>query len=852
MCDFPNCTTKNYKDTPYCYRHRGQLKKAQPVTEDKPVDIISETESSDIESVTEDKPVDIISETESSDIESVAETVIVASTEITKNDIENLDINISSTEMPPQHTNIDDLQETQPISIETKSKPNKVTYRHFDFVENMVNSVHPLNEGQYHKTLDEWIAEKHSIGMSVVDGYDEDKLSSENIIVSNRYHTCSEVAYNAAKAKGDRVSSNCHYCIIYDNAVERQRYHDVCKTDLPSELDIVHYAKIYDEAMFELCALLPGNWMNDSKNLWQLARTIYEMPAEPITMRCTYALILNEHQGGYFKQHIALAQYDHDGPSASAKFPTSPLSLSKIKAIAGGNDSAAYDEWKRRYEPQPDKDSKKSAADQLKELISEAEQMEDLIADAISNAIGTIDSKLIYENNGIEANDLLMTSDSKVFSIYELALLIRQTIVRTENNGEPMLFVKIMAEYKYKRSRVDAIKFEPRKPSQMKQYCFEVDHENAAHTINLAKILDRARSHINYKKVVVEPYGAYDCDEACKRRNFNLFSGFVQRFDKDFKYDINIAKLWTEHLRVVVANGDETVYQYLLMYFKHILVNPMEKTGTVIVIKGKQGSGKNSPFDIFYRFVLGPSLSLTTPNMELITGRFNSISQSLIGCVLDEAVDNADRSVMNKFKNLITADERQIELKGKEPYNVGDFANYVVISNNDFASLIEESDRRALCLETSNDMIGNRKYFNNFFKVLGNMDAGKHIFHYLLNEVELPEDWHPQDTPNTAYKKELKQAQASATIKFLINTYEKLVEANAADGGNLPNDEISQESTKWWDDHKRFCESNNHRLVSSAAFYKMLKPHVSNKKSNGKNFKIVTIASLKESLKAYL
>jgi hypothetical protein len=85
----------------------------------------------------------------------------------------------------------------------------------------------------------------------------------------------------------------------------------------------------------------------------------------------------------------------------------------------------------------------------------------------------------------------------------------------------------------------------------------------------------------------------------------------------------------------------------------------------VIVIKGKQVSGKNASFDVFYRFVIGPSLSLTTPNMELISGRFNSISQSLIGCVLDEAVDNADRSVMNKFKNLITADERQIELKGK-------------------------------------------------------------------------------------------------------------------------------------------------------------------------------------------
>ncbi|DAZ92618.1 TPA: hypothetical protein N0F65_009143 [Lagenidium giganteum] len=70
-------------------------------------------------------------------------------------------------------------------------------------------------------------------------------------------------------------------------------------------------------------------------------------------------------------------------------------------------------------------------------------------------------------------------------------------------------------------------------------------------------------------------------------------------------------------------------------------------------------------------------------------------------CVLDEAVDNSDRAVMNK--------------KGKEPVTLSDFCNYIVISNNDFASFIEESDRRSLCLETNNMMIGNRSYFNRYW-----------------------------------------------------------------------------------------------------------------------------------------
>jgi len=257
-------------------------------------------------------------------------------------------------------------------------------------------------------------------------------------------------------------------------------------------------------------------------------------------------------------------------------------------------------------------------------------------------------------------------------------------------------------------------------------------------------------------------------------------------------------------------------------------------------------------FDVFYRFVLGPSLSLTTPNMELITGRFNSIAQSLIGCVLDEAVDSSDHNAMNKFKNLITSDERQIELKGKEVYTVGDFTNYVVISNNDFASLIEESDRRALCIETSNDMIGNHKYFNNYWKVLGNMNAGKHIFQWLLSEVKLPDDWHPQDTPETSYKKELKIAQASNSIKFLLYTYEKLCDANECDAGNSPNNEIKLTSEEWFHLYEDYCRNTNHRAGIDHTFYKHMQAHVIPKKSNGKKFEVATLDSLKESLKAYL
>ncbi|GMF23883.1 unnamed protein product [Phytophthora lilii] len=364
---------------------------------------------------------------------------------------------------------------------------------------------------------------------------------------------------------------------------------------------------------------------------------------------------------------------------------------------------------------------------QSAKVLADAEQkrIDDIKAELFQHLcanIEQIDASVIRDTNDIEFNTLLM-NDDEAYNVEDLALLLRQTIIRVENNGDAMFYVKEINETKSKRHYVASTRFIPRGIGQLKEYKFDIEYKDDIFSFKLLNILLAVKKSINYKKVVLEPYGAFDSDDSSKRRDFNLFSGLLHKYENDFVVDNSIVDVWLTHLKRVIANNDEAVYNYLLEYFKYILVNPMEKTGTLIIVKGKQ----------------------------------------------DEAVDNADRAVMNKFKNLITADEVQIEYKGKEPVTLSDFCNYIVISNNDFASFMEESDRRSLCLETNNMMIGNRSYFNRYWATLDNINAGKHIFHWLVNHVTIDDGWHPQDTPQTSYKQELKQLQAATPIKFLID-----------------------------------------------------------------------------------
>ncbi|KAL7995833.1 putative P-loop containing nucleoside triphosphate hydrolase [Plasmopara halstedii] len=254
---------------------------------------------------------------------------------------------------------------------------------------------------------------------------------------------------------------------------------------------------------------------------------------------------------------------------------------------------------------------------------------------------------------------------------------------------------------------------------------------------------------------------------------------------------------------------------FFVKYFAHLIQKPHVKTKMVPLIKGTQGCGKNSAFDIFHRFVIGPQSSLVCPSMERITARFNSIRQSKLSIVLDEAFDSNNRSMNNQVKSYITDDHTQIERKGLETIEVNDYANYVILTNNDFGSIIEANDRRYMCLVASECRVGDEKYFDHYFDTLANIDAGRDIFHYLAR-VDLT-GFKPQSFPLTKYKKELKAKQTNNVVKWLLNMHETL--SDEAD------DEIKIASTSDW--YNKYCKwaetSGESRIMSLNVFSGLLK-----------------------------
>lgn len=409
------------------------------------------------------------------------------------------------------------------------------------------------------------------------------------------------------------------------------------------------------------------------------------------------------------------------------------------------------------------------------EEITDKDEIEKIILKKIVDDMMLLDKDLIRESSKVDLYDL-SSLRNVVIDVSKIALLIRQTLVRTDNNGLPMWYGKNNTKLRFGEEEVDAIEFSPvgkafQTYKMAISYKYSPNFKPVVAHLKMNVILDAVSHLVNHKSADVHPYGPFDAHKN-DPRVFNLFSGFPHVYDPDYVINQERVDVWLNHIKFALSDENDGVCQFFVKDFAHLIQKPHVKTKMVPLIKGTQGCGKNSSFDIFHRFVIGPQSSLVCPSMERITARFNGIRQSKLSIVLDEAFDSNNRSMNNQMKSYITDDRTQIERKGLETIEVNDYANYVILTNNDFGSIIEANDRRYMCLIASESRVGDEKYFDHYFNALANLDAGRDIFHYLAR-VDLT-GFKPQAFPLTKYKMELKTKQTNNVVKWLLNMHEVL------------------------------------------------------------------------------
>ena len=223
----------------------------------------------------------------------------------------------------------------------------------------------------------------------------------------------------------------------------------------------------------------------------------------------------------------------------------------------------------------------------------------------------------------------------------------------------------------------------------------------------------------------------YPNSSKCPATAFNLWRPFTMEkvAHLPFTKNENGLKQLLDHYKVM-CDYDEITYKYVIGWMAHTIQKPDIKLPCLTFV-GNQGAGKTTII-ISLQKMMGEKkvLEITDPTRD-VWGAFNSIMMDSFIINLSEIGFADSKNDMGKFKALITDGTININQKGVKQITVASYHKWIVTTNNPNPFKLTKDDRRFAMIRSSDDKIGDTKYFNNLYSLLNDNDVVRTLYSYL-------------------------------------------------------------------------------------------------------------------------
>jgi hypothetical protein len=254
----------------------------------------------------------------------------------------------------------------------------------------------------------------------------------------------------------------------------------------------------------------------------------------------------------------------------------------------------------------------------------------------------------------------------------------------------------------------------------------------------------------------------------CPQSTFNMWRGFDVEI-LDVKSSGNIEP-FLKHISIW-TNHNEEANKYFVKWLADMFQNPGKLNGIAIVAKSEQGAGKNIFLEGLAK-IMGSDLFYETanPNNELWS-RFALGRKNRLLINIDETKGKDTYPMSDVIKNMITSKFYNYEEKGKRPITLTNINRIIFTTNNTCSIKVEQKDRRFVVFECSQEMLGNKQYFDNLGKYFDDPAHQKAVFEYLMSIDVSNVDW-IGERPITDLYKDIQNLNAPNYIKFFIHLCE--------------------------------------------------------------------------------
>jgi len=249
----------------------------------------------------------------------------------------------------------------------------------------------------------------------------------------------------------------------------------------------------------------------------------------------------------------------------------------------------------------------------------------------------------------------------------------------------------------------------------------------------------------------------------------NLCPKILHQYEPDYIITDEVKEkrdIFLNYILEVLCSGDKACNKYILCWLSNLIKG--KKNNSCLYLKGGQGMGKSTLFEMLNSFIIGKDLCLETGSDPIRT-KFNEILAGKL-CVCFEELENFSRaeweSISSTLKRNITSSRINFQNKCSKAYVSNNINNYILISNND--AIKDDDGRRYFILDISPSKVGNKQYWNTIYSCFTN-EVGKALYQFLY-EVNTA-DFNPQTMPLTKSKKDSHTKRLDQVYRFIKDRF---------------------------------------------------------------------------------
>lgn len=254
----------------------------------------------------------------------------------------------------------------------------------------------------------------------------------------------------------------------------------------------------------------------------------------------------------------------------------------------------------------------------------------------------------------------------------------------------------------------------------------------------------------------------------CPDNMFNLWTPFqCEQYNDSYEPNKEGLDIILNHIKILCGN-EEIVSDYFIKWIGQMIQYPATKTICPTLIS-KEGAGKGTLIKLMIK-LLGKKkvLETTTPSRD-VWGEFNAQMINSFFVNLNEISKKDTVDSQGQIKGLITDTSLTINPKGKERFEMNSYHRFIITTNKDDPIATSQNDRRNLIIRSSDELIGNKEYFDHMNDVLlEDINVIRTCYDYFKNIPDL-DKFHKIPLPKTSYQENLRQLDLSPPEQFLID-----------------------------------------------------------------------------------